>query len=130
VQLIGGALGAALAGVVVNEEPDDMVEARRMFALFTVAAVGGAFTAYRAARYHPNNRVPRVSQPRHLAHRRHQEGASGQLNNRVKYGGERFIAQIQLRTSAWHGTPSASSRPCPQNAHNLSADTDTSTDLR
>ena len=53
VQLIGGAFGAALAGVVVNEEPDDMVEARRMFALFTVVAVGGAVTAYRAARYHP-----------------------------------------------------------------------------
>lgn len=52
VQLIGGALGAGLAGVVVNEASGDIMSARRMFAVFAVVAVGGAVMTYRAARYH------------------------------------------------------------------------------
>ena len=49
VQLISGAFGAGLAGVVVNTVPgDDISVARWLFAIFTALAAIGALAAYRA----------------------------------------------------------------------------------
>lgn len=51
VQLISGAFGAGLAGVVVNSTPGgDVVAARALFAVFTALGVAGALAAYRATR--------------------------------------------------------------------------------
>jgi MFS family permease len=51
VQLIAGAFGAGLAGVVVNSAPGGaVVAARSLFAVFTVIGVAGALAARRAAR--------------------------------------------------------------------------------
>ena len=53
VQLIAGAIGAGLAGVVVNAVPaDSVLQARWLFTVFIVLAAGGVVTAYRAARQH------------------------------------------------------------------------------
>lgn len=55
VQLISGAFGAGLAGVVVNTtEGGDVMEARWMFAVFAVLTAAGVFASYQASR-----RVPR-----------------------------------------------------------------------
>jgi MFS family permease len=51
VELISGAFGAGLAGVVVNSAPGGVViAARALFTVFTVVGVAAAFTAYRASR--------------------------------------------------------------------------------
>ena len=51
VQLISGAFGAGLAGVVVNStHGGDVVAARALFAVFTALGVAGALAAYRATR--------------------------------------------------------------------------------
>jgi len=51
VQLISGAFGAGLAGVVVNStQGGDVVAARALFAVFTALGVAGALAAYRATR--------------------------------------------------------------------------------
>jgi hypothetical protein len=49
VQMISGAFGAGLAGVVVNTVPgDDISVARWLFAIFTALAAVGTVAAYRA----------------------------------------------------------------------------------
>jgi MFS family permease len=51
VELISGALGAGLAGVVVNSAHGGvLVAARTLFAVFTVVGIAAALTAYRASR--------------------------------------------------------------------------------
>ena len=51
VQLICGAFGAGLAGVVVNmTEGGDAAAARWLFAVFAVLAAAGLAASYRAAR--------------------------------------------------------------------------------
>ena len=51
VELISGAFGAGLAGVVVNSAHDDIVvAARALFAVFTVVGIAAGVTAYRAVR--------------------------------------------------------------------------------
>jgi hypothetical protein len=51
VQLICGAFGAGLAGVVVNiTEGGDMVAARWLFTVFAVMAAAGMWASYRASR--------------------------------------------------------------------------------
>jgi hypothetical protein len=51
VQLICGAFGAGLAGVVVNiTEGGDMVAARWLFTVFAVMAATGMWASYRASR--------------------------------------------------------------------------------
>jgi len=51
VQLISGAFGAGLAGVVVNmTDGGDAVSARWLFAVFAVLAAGGLAASYRASR--------------------------------------------------------------------------------
>jgi MFS family permease len=51
VELIAGAFGAGLAGVVVNSVHGGVVvAARALFAVFTVVGIGAALTAYRASR--------------------------------------------------------------------------------
>jgi len=52
VQLISGAFGAGLAGVVVNSAHGGgaVMAARALFAVFTVVGVAGAWAAYRATR--------------------------------------------------------------------------------
>ncbi len=51
VELISGAFGAGLAGVVVNSAHGDIVvAARALFAVFTVVGVAAGVTAYRAVR--------------------------------------------------------------------------------
>ena len=51
VQLICGAFGAGLAGVVVNmTDGGDAVAARWLFAVFAVLAAGGLAASYRASR--------------------------------------------------------------------------------
>ncbi|MGA8332535.1 MAG: MFS transporter [Mycobacterium sp.] len=51
VELISGAFGAGLAGVVVNSAHGDIVlAARALFAVFTVVGIAAGVTAYRAVR--------------------------------------------------------------------------------
>ena len=51
VELVSGAFGAGLAGVVVNSAPGGIVvAARALFAVFTVVGLVAALTAYRAIR--------------------------------------------------------------------------------
>jgi MFS family permease len=51
VQLISGAFGAGLAGVVVNTaEGDDVLAARGLFTVFTALAAAGVVASYRAVR--------------------------------------------------------------------------------
>ncbi|BDE13913.1 MULTISPECIES: MFS transporter [Mycobacterium] len=51
VQLISGAFGAGIAGVVVNTAPGDaVIQARWLYAVFTVLAAVGVLAAYRATR--------------------------------------------------------------------------------
>lgn len=53
VQLIAGAFGAGLAGVVVNAtEADSVLQARWLFAVFIAVSAGGFVAAYRAVRQH------------------------------------------------------------------------------
>jgi MFS family permease len=55
VQLICGAFGAGLAGVIVNAQRDDATAARWMFAVFTVLAAVTAVASYRATRPAPQS---------------------------------------------------------------------------
>ncbi|MDT5085969.1 MAG: hypothetical protein QOJ61_3012, partial [Mycobacterium sp.] len=51
VQLISGAFGAGLAGVVVNSAHGGVVvAARALFAVFTAVGLAGALAAHRATR--------------------------------------------------------------------------------
>jgi MFS family permease len=51
IEVIAGAFGAGLAGVVVNSTPGgDVVAARALFTVFTALGVAGALAAYRATR--------------------------------------------------------------------------------
>ncbi len=51
VRLISGAFGAGIAGVVVNTAPGDaVIQARWLYAVFTVLAAVGVLAAYRATR--------------------------------------------------------------------------------
>jgi len=51
VQLISGAFGAGLAGVVVNTaEGDDVLAARGLFTVFTALSAAGVVASYRAVR--------------------------------------------------------------------------------
>jgi len=51
VELISGAFGAGLAGVVVNSANGGVVlAAQALFAVFTVVGIAAVLTAYRASR--------------------------------------------------------------------------------
>jgi MFS family permease len=52
VQLISGAFGAGLAGVVVNMSKGDVAAARWLFAVFAVLAAIGTVASYRSSRGH------------------------------------------------------------------------------